>query len=461
MKPEPAEEIRAAPLLPMRSRAVVVLTGVSYLCVGLGFSYLDRRYGSLGVEGFLWLVWTLLGFGAGVLNVAKPMTSGRVQWALLGWFGLVLAVFPGIAMFSMLRWVALTLLIVMGARAAVLKTRRDFYLTLTVIFAVSFIVGTHANSDWTLWFYLGPAWVSGGLALSWEHALGAPISRWAKLSMALGFISFSVLLAAVLFLFAPRPAILGFGFLPPGTSTPGLFRQPAAQSESRQGRGNSGPTRSGADSGPPGMGASGDGELAQKWGNMLGGMRATLKDRSIPQWQRGILEQLVNAAQSLVDVLMGKSPEPDEQSAAGLTPKEQDERLNFKVNWLLVLALSLAAYLLWRRRYRLGMTVALGCSWLLAAHFPAQSMRLSARALKWCLHNHGHRRNPGQSVREHWVTVASVAPLAKRWLGYAVEIYCATRFGGVPASRRNALNMRVAVQGASDIMMGLVPELNN
>lgn len=459
MKPEQAMATLTDSSLPMHSRMVVVLTGLSYLCVGLGFSYLDRRYGSLGVEGSLWLIWALLGFGAGTLNAGKPMTSGRIQWAVLGWLGLVLAVFPGIAMFSLLRWAALTLMIVMGARAAVLKTRRDFYLTLTVIFAVSFLVGTHANADWTLWFYLGPAWVFGGLALSWEHALGTPLSRWIKLSMTLGFISVSVLLTAALFLFVPRPAILGFGFLPPGAPNPGLFRQPAGESGGQQGKGSTGPTGSEADSGQAGMGASKDDELAQKWENMLRSMRTTITDRTIPQWQRSLMEEFLNATQALVDVLTGKPPEPDEGSAAGQQLQEQSERLDFKVNWLLVLALMMAGYLLWRRRYRLGMTVALGCSWLLAVQFPAPSMRLSAHAMRWCLHVRGHKRAPGQSVREHWSAAVNVAPLAKRWLGYAVESYCEVRFGGVSATRRRALDMRAAVQGACDIMMGVAPEL--
>jgi hypothetical protein len=212
---------------PLHSRAVVVLTGLSYLFTGFGFSFLDRRFGSFGLEGFLWLMWAVLGFGAGALHVGKPASAGKTQWLVLGALGGLLALFPGFAIYNLLRWTSLTLMIVIGARAAVLKTRRDFYFTLTVIFVVGFMVGTHGNADWTLWFYLGPAWVFGGLALAWDHAAGTPLSRWTKMFMTLGFITASFLLAVVLFFFAPRPPILGFGFLPPGTDTPGMFTQPA------------------------------------------------------------------------------------------------------------------------------------------------------------------------------------------------------------------------------------------
>lgn len=455
---------RAVPAQPdpapsLNSRMVVALTGMSYLFVGLGFSYLDRRFSSFGLEGFLWLIWALLGFGAGTLHASKPVESGRTQWVVLGSLGLLVAVFPGFAIYNLLRWASLTLMIILGARAAILRTRRDFYLTLTVIFVVSFMVGTHGNADWTLWFYLGPAWVFGGLALAWEHATGVPLSRWTKMSMTLGFIGVSLLLTAVLFFFAPRPPILGFGFLPPGTDTPGLFQQPAGEGGGKQAKGNSGSSGSGTGAGQGSAGAPQQGEWAQKWGAMLKSMRQSTVDRFIPQWQRSLMEKLLNSVQAVLEMLTGQPVESAGALAQGAQAQVPSERLIVKVNWLLMLALLLAGYLFWRRRYRLGLSMALGCSWLLAAHFPAQSMRLSAQAMKWCLHVQGHKRRPGQSVREHWVAAAGIAPLAKRWLGYAVETYCEMRFGGMSATQQQALNMRRAVQGACDIMMGIAPEL--
>jgi hypothetical protein len=101
----------------------------------------------------------------------------------------------------------------------------------------------------------------------------------------------------------------------------------------------------------------------------------------------------------------------------------------------------------------------LGGAWLLSRHYPEQSMRLSAQAMKWCLHMHGHKRHQYQSMREHWESAEGIAPLAKRWLGYAMESYCAMRFGDVPATSQQAANMRMAVWGACEILMGTAPEL--
>jgi hypothetical protein len=447
---------------PLHSRAVVVLTGLSYLFTGLGFSFLDRRFGSFGLEGFLWLVWAVLGFGAGALHVGRPASAGKTQWLVLGALGGLLALFPGFAIYNLLRWTSLTLMIVIGARAAVLKTRRDFYFTLIVIFVVGFMVGTHGNADWTLWFYLGPAWVFGGLALAWDHAAGTPLSRWTKMFMTLGFISASFLLAVALFFFAPRPPVLGFGFLPPGTDTPGMFTQPAG-SGGQQGKGGSdGASGSGGNAGQGNAGAPQQGGWGQQWDAMLQGMRRAASDKTIPQWQRGIMEKTLDWAQTLHGLLTGRAFKPagdPVQMDAPPQPLEQEEMFSFRVNWLLVLALLLLGYLLWRRRYRLGLQVVLGGAWLLSGRYPAQSMRLSAQAMKWCLHMQGHTRRPGQSVREHWVAAAGVAPLARRWLGYAVESYCAMRFGNVPATPQQAIHMRQAVMGACDIMLGTVPEL--
>lgn len=194
----------------LRSRVVVVLTGCSYLCVGLAFSYLDRRFGSFAMEATFWLLWALAGFGAGAFYLGRPGNAGSTHWKVQGTFGFVLALFPGFFMFSMLRWVGLALMIIQGARAASLRTRRDFYLSLTLIFVVSLMVATHDNADWTVWFYLGPAWLFAALALAWDHAASAEIPRWAKAGMTLAFILLSFLLACVLFLFVPRPAVLGW-----------------------------------------------------------------------------------------------------------------------------------------------------------------------------------------------------------------------------------------------------------
>lgn len=460
MKTASAATTPAAVSPRLESRAVVVLTGLSYLFVGLGFSYLDRQFRSFGVESLLWLVWALLSFGAGALHVHKPGSNGQTLWIVLGTTGFVLALFPGFALYAFARWICLVLMVIMGARAAMLATQRDFYLTLTVIFSVSFMVATHFRADWSLWFYLGPAWLLGGLALAWQHASGTRLPSWTRLSMTLGFIGVSFAVTALLFLFMPRPATLGFGFLPPGTDTPGMFPQAAGDGGPQPAQATGG--ASGGHAYGTGAGGSGpvlQGSWTQQWGSMLGGMRRTLTDPFIPQWQRGLIESLLDGAQILLDSLAGGSTQPANGASGDAAESPPlPEPYTITIHWLRWLLFLLAAYFLWRYRYRMGLGLALGGSWLLARRFPAQSMRLSAKAMSWCLHVHGHKRQAGQSVREHW-GAAATAPLARRWMGQALEIYGETRFGGVAASPKRASHMRKATQGACDIIMGLVPEL--
>ena len=449
----------AAPSSALNSRAVVALTGMSYLCVAVSFSFLDRRFGSLDVESVSWFLWALIGFGAGTLHARKPLPIGNRQWQIFGALSVVLAIFPGFAMFSLLRWTALALLLVMGARAVILRTQRDFYLTLTVIFVVSFMVATHGNANWTLWFYLGPAWVFGGLALAWEHARGATLSRWIKLCMTMAFILLSFLMAVVIFFFVPRPPILGFGFLPPGTDTPGIFQTPAGANGISSGKNDPTGSSSAGGAGGPGSDANrGPGALAGQWEGMLKDMRRALSDRFIPQWQRTLMEKLLDGAQAILDQMAGKvRPKPGQESPGAQL--QESVSSGFTVDWLLLLALLLAAYLVWRYRFRLGIQAALWAAWGSASRHPAASMKFSALAMKWCLRTQGHPRTPGQSVREHWSGAVTIAPLARRWLGFAVEAYCAMRFGGQAARPSQAKAMHQAVRGACDILSGLAPEL--
>ncbi len=467
MNPRPNTEGRDVGSMPT-SRAVVALTGASYLCVGLAFSYLDRRHGLFGVQGVLWLIWALAGFGAGTLYVGRPASVGKTHWNVQGWLGFSIAIFPCFLMFNMLRWISVALMLIIGARAVMLRTRRDFYLTLTCIFVVSFVVGTHRNADWTLWFYLGPAWLLAGLALAWDHAAGTPISRWIKALMTVGFIFTSVVLALALFLFAPRPAVLGFGFLPPGTDTPGLFNQPADGDTPTKGNAESS-AGSGLSSGASGASLDADATesgQAQQWGQMLKNMRSTLSDSFIPQWQRNFIEGMLNGAQSLLNALTGTASDSAAMSdqasqAQAQAQAQQDSAFSFWDFLVWLLLFLLAGLIFWRKRYRIGLFLALSGSWALAFYSPAWSMRFSAQALKWCLHLHGHRPTAGQSVREQWASAVGLPPLAQRWLGYAVEIYCETRFGDVPATPQRARHMRETVHAASDVMTGLlVPELS-
>lgn len=416
---------------PLNSRAVVGFLGASYLCIGLAFSFLDRRYGSFPVESALWAVWACLGFGGAWLRVGQPASGGQTHWKIQGWIGFALAVFPGFIMFSLLRWVALTLMIVIGARAAILATQRDFYFTLTVLFVMSVVVVTHGNANWLLWLYLAPAWFFAGLALTWEYASGTPIARGPKALMNSGFVLLCLGLTLAIYLALPRPQIMGFGFLPPGTEHPGLFKQAAGASPG-------GPSAGGASGGREAGGAAGSGSYSgsgsDSWAQAIKDMRAALGDGFIPLWQRTLMGHALDGVQSLLE-------------------KINTFTLHLSL-WSLLRLLLLCAlgYLLWRRRYKIALSIALGWAWLLAGRWPRKSMGVCATAMKWCLHVQGHPRLPGQSVREHWSSVKDVHPLARRWLGHATEIYCEARFGTGDFSSRRAHQMHQAVQSASELM---------
>lgn len=463
MKPQHKPPSTALPSPRLQSRAVVVLTGLAYLFVGLGFAYLDRHFLSFGFESLLWCTWAALGFGMGALQVHKPNPVGQTLAWVMGTVGMALVLFPGFAMFALARWICLALMVTMGARAAMLRTQRDFYLTLTVVFAVSFMVATHSRADWSLWFYLGPAWVLGGLALAWQHASGTALSRWIRLGMTLGFIGMALGLAALLFLFAPRPPVLGFGFIPPAADTPGLFGQPAADPVAQLGFGTASKPGVGAGSGSGSGGGAGGagGGSAQQWQTMLDRMRSALDDPSIPAWQHRVIAGLLGGVQALVDALAGGGGGGGgEGDGEGDGYASSSYSLSFTISWLWWLLGLLAAYLLWRRRYRIGLWWALGLAWCAAGRFPQASMRLSARAMGWCLRVHGFPQAPGQSVREHW-SQAAIAPLARRWTTDALEIYGATRFGGVPATPQRARTLHQALRAACDILLGEAPELRH
>jgi len=488
----PAAEVA----VPLQSRSTIVFVGLSYLFTGFAFAYVDRGYRAFSVLCTLWLVWAVLGFGAGVLNQRRAEGAGRRQWWAMGLFGGMLALFPGFLMYPFARWVCLVLLIVMGARAARMRTRRDLYLTLTVIFTVCFLTTTHYAADWSLWFYLGPAWLFAGLALAWLHADGVDISRWAKLSMTAGFVAVSFVIAACMFLFLPRPPVLGFGFLP-GGDVPGLYEPPfgdrggdrgepradeagqggmgsqggAAGMGSRNSDGGWGPER-------PGSARAGAGRpmpaRPSQWDRMLDAMREAGRDPFAPQWQRGAINGALDAAQALRQWWKKGPGDPQGSSASGDTAGPAGAQPGTAMplqatpmvlvglslfDLLLLLAAALAAWLLWHRRYRWGTRGVLVLAWALSRWWPARSMQLSARAMGWCLRGRRHVPLRGQSVREHWLSAPGLAPLARQWMERALESYCAMRFGGGPATREQALRMREEVLGAADVMGGVAPEL--
>ncbi len=415
-------------------RTVVALTGASFLCAGLSFSYLDRRYGKFPVEGIFWVVWTLLGFGVAWLRGDRNPAGARRHWKWQGIVGATLAIFPGFLMFGPTRWVALSLMLVIGARAAIMHTRRDFHFTLTTIFVVSFLAASHALADWTLWVYLGPCWLLAGLALTWDHAAEARISPWTKVLLNGGFMALCLVVALLIHAAVPQPNLKGFGFLPPGTDHPGLLDTPTAE-QPGIGRlpGGGGAGEAAAQAGGGQVGA---------WAQELKAMRRALGDKSMPGWQRDLLGQVLSSMEGMAQALdrLGQK--------GGSLLSDLDWR--DLLAWLFaVLLLSLA----WRWRYRIGMRLAMSLAWLLSRHRPMASMRVSAASLGWVLHVHGHPRGPGQSVREHWSSLPRAPEAVRAWVRKATNLYGASRFGGQRPTPASADQLRQLVTVTADALL--------
>jgi hypothetical protein len=424
-----------------RSRTVVALTGASFLCAGLSFSYLHRMYDTLQVEYVLWVVWTLLGFGGAWLRMDKNPAAAQTHWKWLGFFGVAFAIYPGFFMFNLARWMALMLMLVIGARAVIMHSRRDFYLTLTAIFVVSFLSATHGNADWTLWVYLGPCWLFAGLALTWDYTAGTRIPPWTKALLNSGFVMLCLVVALAINAVIPRPNVMGFGFLPPGTDRPGLFKTPSA--------GTPGDGRVTGAGGTGGTGGQGEGQgslagssWADGWTQGIQELRRSLGDKFMPEWQRDLLGQMLE--------LMDRTTQALSQLSQMLA------QLSSALSWwnlLSLLLIALVAYVFWRRRYRIGMQLAMALAWVLCHRYPLASMRISAAALGWALHVKGHVQQEGQSVREHWNSLPQAPAAVRIWLRTATDLYGAVRFGGRVPTPASADKLRQLVTVTADALL--------
>jgi hypothetical protein len=390
------------------------------------------------------------GFGAGALWLKG---DGKRAGSLARAFTIVacvLALFPGFLMFSLLRWAAFSLLLVTAARAPAMRTRRDFYYALAAIVAVALLVATHGNADWTTWFYLGPAFLCIALALAWDYAAGVELGRWRRAGMTVGFLAVCMALSMAVYAIVPRPSILGFGFLPPGTDTPGHFKV-APPSGGGGKRGDAGGR--GADSGGSAAGQENRPSVLEE---AVGRMRESLKEQSLPQWQRSAigamlgLGELVLSTQQDGGVLVGSRPMTAAERMA--MAQRVAAVLALLKALLVLLMLALLALALWLARWRIGLAGALWAAWALARVRPAASMRCSALAVRWLLRRRGHPLQPGQSVLEHVGSAPALPPLPRRWLDASLRLYCAHRFGGALASAQNAAYMRRAIVSSQELL---------
>ena len=428
----------------LRGPALPVLCGFAWLGVAWGFSFLDRARGEFGAFAIAWLVLGLIGFGLGLAGRTRPervKPAARVLVAL----ACVFAVVPGLLMFTLLRWSAFALLLLTAARAASMRTHRDLYYALAAIVAVSLLVVVHANAEWTVWFYLAPAWLCIVLALAWDYAahvrLGAPL----KAGLSLAFVTLCIAAGVAVSAMLPLPQTPGFGFLDPPTGNPGHAGRAAARG------GSAGTAPQAGDAGT--AGARGTRSLL---GDAVEALHRALGDQGLPQWQRSTVEGLLAAAEALgrlidsgdVRVTMRPRTAQEREQARG-----RAEALRAAVQALLwLLALLLALLLLWRARWRVAGAAAFAGAALLARWSPGASMRCSMVALHCLLHRRGHPRGPGLSTLEHVRSARFLRPKLRQWLQRAVLVYGGWRFGGAAASAAQAEEVRRAVLAADELL---------
>lgn len=411
--------------------ALHLLCGLCFLFVAMGFSYLDRAFGRFEVEVALWLAWAALGFGAGAFGLRRPGDSRpRLAWWLTVFAGLLVFV-PGLLLYALPRWPAFAVLLMVPARAAAMQRRKDVYLCLVSIVAVSLLVATHSLADWTLWFYLAPAWVLAALVLAWDYAASVRLGPLTKVAMTLGFLVAAVATAVALWAVLPQPGVENFGFVPAEAGAG--KRKPADASTKVSGEGA---VVTGGASGPN------DAALAR--------LQKSLQDPNMPRLQRLLLESVVR--------VWGQLRPEDAGGVTTLLATWTAADVERALAWLLaLLALLLTGWLAYRSRWRIAIEAALALARVTARRRPGFALRCVQVGARMALHRAGHRIQPGQSVREHVRSAPGLPAPAMRWLRQATDAYCACRFGQVRATPGLVNDMRAAVVAALEVIDGRVP----
>lgn len=426
---------------PLPSRWVHVFAGACFVFVALSFNYLDRRHGDFSPGVALsWVLAAVAGFGTGAWQLGRGGPAARLACAVLGCIGLWLAIYPTYQMYSLLRWLVLCLMFAAVARAALMRSRKDFYLCLAICFVCTCVVAIHPRADWTLWVYLGPAWICAGLALTIEHVAARKVPRWLQILSSVGFVGGVGMLALALFLLLPRPPVLGFGFLPPGSSNPSQIPSPA-----RRG----GEAGHGADSDSAGSRGQASAEVPGPWPQMIQQMRPAVQDRHMPEWQRALLGGLLDAMAALTphDAAGGAV-----DGTAGNAAQSRAVTLRIKPWWFAVLLLAvLLVWWAWRRRHVIALNVMSPVAWALIAISPQWSMRTSARMIGYCLARADRPRPAALTLRERLALAHGLPALSSKLFNAAVSSYYASRFGRIEADAGCAARMRLQVLDAADV----------
>jgi hypothetical protein len=424
---------------PLGSAVLPLWCGAAWLAAALGFLYLDRHFGRFGVESLFATAWGGLGFGVAAWRLHRHgQATSRLERALT--VIACLLMIPGFLMFSLERWMAMAVLLLLAARAPAMQLRGDLYLSLAGTVAVSLLVAVHWRAEWTVWFYLGPAWFALAMALAWDHASGVALSRLRQSIFAGAFLGLCLAAGLLAYSLVPRPQVLGFGFLSPPTDAPGRVKR-------------EGPQEGGAE-GVAARTQPGDAPQPGLLGRAIGAMRPTLGDASVPAWQRSGIGALLGTLEALASMLA-----PDElrgtrepTSAERRDIERRVAQVSEALRWTLwALLAALLAWQAWKRRRLLAGEAALQLAGVFASRWPKASMRCSVAAISWLLHHAGCPAGPGESLRELVARARLPAP-ARGWLQGAVRRYGAWRFGLAAATANDANQVHAATRAAFELL---------
>jgi len=387
----------------LTSRWIPALAAASCFCAGLALSWPAAGMQAFVMLAFFWAAWMLVGFGPAIYRVGQPASrapaAGRAfSWLLVG-LAVVLAFTLGRSIFPPVPWIAATLLMLLGARAPLIRDRRGLYRCLGACVCCGLAVTAHESADLTLLFFVVPSWFFAAMSLAADYGAGRALAGSIRFTSAGLFFVCVAGLTAGLFQTLPLPPRWGWADETLAAQLPKVL-EPVS---------------------------------SLLWDNIL----SSAGDRRPPPPQ---------------------AKEPTSATSES-RPVQALPMIETQVTWfwvyrkqLAILGLVFAALaaLGWFRRHALlGRALATG-AWLTARPCPLQSMRLSAAALRRQLRRHGHAAAREHSLREHLAGAGGLCEGAQQRFLAAVELYGEARFGVAGASTASARAMRRAVaEGAA------------
>lgn len=319
-------------------------------------AFLDIRYGSFGIEVFLWaalFAWTLR---VGWRQHGTDGTSGKQRQVLVLGVGIVLSVAFFMPVWGMPRAALYMLGLLQAAQNCVTTTRRHIYFGLLVSLVMVMFATAHALADWTMLFYVVPYIVAVVLTMVSEQ-VGQQTAESARSSRVAGRQSGSAaaiaaatatILAVGLGLYLVTPQVIWPVLNSPygQPSTLGWVGEPPVGGAGGQADGG-GSGGAGADS--PEGGHSGDnGRVERNWPTPEE-MRQAAQRPGMPAWQSAAIKALAD-----VDEAVGQALQPladslkDAMQALRDWLAENRENLLRSLLALLLLSLVGALYFLLR-----------------------------------------------------------------------------------------------------------------